>query len=82
MLVHRPIRIAQCWRLFDTVGTALKVEKYIKRNSRAVKDHLVENPAELQPAVSKALDQELNLFTADPRAVQDESLAVEANERA
>lgn len=79
--MHRPIRIAQCWRLFDTVGTALKVESYIKKKSRAVKDHLVENPAELRPAVSKALDQELSLFAADPRVVQDESLAVETNGR-
>ncbi len=26
----KPVRIAQCWRLFDEVGTALKVERFIK----------------------------------------------------
>lgn len=73
---HLPVRIAQCWRLFDTVGTALKVEFLIKRKSRAIKEGLVENPSKLAALASNTLDRKLRLFTADPSAVQNQSLAL------
>ena len=73
---HPPVRIAQCWRLFDTVGTALKVEVLIKKKPRAIKDLLVEDPSQLVSLASKTLDRKLRLFTADPSAVQNESLAL------
>jgi putative endonuclease len=38
---YKPVRLAQCWRLFDTVGTALKVESLIKRAGIAVKRRLL-----------------------------------------
>jgi putative endonuclease len=67
---HPAVRIAQCWRLFDTVGTALKVEFLIKRKPRAVKDRLVEEPARLATIASRTLDRKLRLFTTDPVAVE------------
>jgi putative endonuclease len=42
---HPPVRIAQCWRLFGSVGTALKIESLIKQKPRPVKDRLVANPS-------------------------------------
>jgi putative endonuclease len=73
---HPPVRIAQCWRLFDTIGTALKVEFLIKRKSRAIKEGLVDDPSKLASLASTTLDRKLRLFTADPAAVQNKSLAL------
>jgi putative endonuclease len=73
---HPPVRIAQCWRLFDTVGTALKVESLIKRKSRVIKEMLVEDPSKLASLASTALERRLRLFTADPLVIQNRSLAL------
>lgn len=73
---HRPVRIAQCWRLFDTVGTALKIELLVKKRSRAAKTRLVANPAELKGLAATALSRRVRIFTVDPEAVQTESLAM------
>ncbi len=69
----KPVRIAQCWRLFDTVGTALKVERYIKSQDRKTKEFWVENPAELQRRVSNNMKKELSLFPFDASRVEEES---------
>lgn len=73
---HPPVRLAQCWRLFDSVGTALKVELFIKRRPRPIKNRLVENPYELGPLASRMLSRQLRIYTADPRAVEGESIAM------
>jgi putative endonuclease len=73
---HQPVRIAQCWRLFDTVGTALKVESLIKKRPRRAKQALVAHPEALGPLASRAVSRELRIFTADPEAVEVESLAM------
>lgn len=75
---NKPVRIAQCWRLFDSVGTALKVEFYIKKRPRATKDRFVNDPAGLKPVVSKVFDRDLSLFTINPSLVEKEALAVAA----
>ena len=49
--IYKPIKIAQCWRLFDTIGTALKVERFIKNQDRKIKLLLVENPEDLKSRV-------------------------------
>jgi putative endonuclease len=67
---RRPVRIAQCWRLFSSVGTALKVESYIKRQSRPAKDRLVEWPDRLRPMASSALGLRLRLYTTNPVVVE------------
>ena len=72
---HKPVRIAQCWRLFADVGTALRIEHYIKKKSRAVKDRFVSNPAELKPVASKSLNLKLSIYTIDPASVEKEALA-------
>lgn len=77
---HPPVRIAQCWRLYDSVGTALKVELLIKRRPRQSKNRLVENPAELGPLASRMLSRKLRLYTANPSAVEGESMAMSKEE--
>lgn len=69
----KPVRIAQCWRLFDTVGTALKVERFIKKQPRKTKEFWVENPEELKSKVSRNMEKELVLFPFDASRVEEES---------
>jgi putative endonuclease len=70
---HPPKRIAQCWRLYDTIGTALKLEVLIKRKSRAVKERLVAEPAELAAIASKVFERRLRVYTVDPAEIQSRS---------
>jgi putative endonuclease len=77
---HPPVRIAQCWRLFENVGTALKVEKLVKRRSRTAKARLVARPGELRALASNKLDRSVRIYAADPAAVQSESMG-EMSER-
>ena len=69
----KPVRIAQCWRLFDNISTALKIEYYIKKKSKTIKKHWVQNPDELRKAISKKLGLALKLFPFDSRVVEKES---------
>ena len=69
----KPIKIAQCWRLFDTVGTALKVERFIKNQDRETKLLLIESPGELKSRVSKNMGKELIIFPFDASSVEKES---------
>ena len=69
----RPIRIAQCWRLLDTVGTALKVERFIKNQDRKTKVFWIENPEKLKLRISKNMGKELMLFPFDALQVEMES---------
>jgi putative endonuclease len=77
---HRPVRIAQCWRLFGTVGTALKVEYLVKKEPRATKTRLVTSPGELKALASDKLNRTVRIFTADPAAVQTVSMAMTPEE--
>lgn len=69
----KPIRIAQCWRLFDTVGTALKVERFIKNQDRKTKALWVQNPEELKSRIFKNMGKELIIFPFDASRVEKES---------
>jgi len=69
----KPVRIAQCWRLFAAVGTALKVERFIKVQPRTKKIFWVQNPDELAKAIAKRMDLNLRLTPFDPSAVERES---------
>ena len=69
----KPIKIAQCWRLFDTIGTALKVERFIKNQDRKTKLQWIENPEELKPRASKNMEKELILLPFDASKVEEES---------
>ena len=69
----KPVKIAQCWRLFDTIGTALKIERFIKKQDRKTKLLWVEKPENLKLRVSKKMDKELILFPFDVLKVERES---------
>jgi putative endonuclease len=77
---HRPVRIAQCWQLFDNVGTALKVEHLVKKRPRAAKARLVTTPEELQSLASGKLNRAVRIVAADPAAVESKSMAMSPKE--
>ena len=48
----KPVRLAQCWKIYGEKGTALKIESYIKKQKRAVKEDFVRDPLLLVDALS------------------------------
>lgn len=68
---YKPVRIAQCWRLFDTVGCALKVERFIKSSGRPAKTRLINDPSRLKQMVMSRLGRAPDIFTFDPTGVED-----------
>ena len=67
----KPQRIAQCWKLFDSIGTALKIEQFIKRQPRKIKTQLVEQPHELKERIRKRLNLELEIIPVDPESIRE-----------
>ncbi len=53
-LRNKPKRLIQCWKVFGTVGIALKIEYYIKRLQRIKKQEIIEKPAKLKKNFNKA----------------------------
>lgn len=62
----RPVRIAQCWKLYGSRGTALRIEHFIKRLDRKRKMKLIEEPGQLKASISESLNMDLNLVSSDP----------------
>ena len=69
----KPVKIAQCWRLFDSIRTALQVERFIKKQDRKTKLLWVKNPEDLKSRISKNMEKELILFPFDVLQVEKES---------
>ena len=69
----KPIRIAQCWRLLDTLGTVLKVERFIKNQDRKTKVLWIENPEELKLRIFRNMGKELIISPFDASQVEKES---------
>jgi len=69
----KPVKIAQCWRLFDSIGIALKVERFIKNQTRSTKLRWVQFPEELKIKVAKNMELDLNISPFDCLAVEIES---------
>ena len=69
----QPIRIAQCWRLFDSKGMALRVEAFIKKK-RKVKEAIIEKPSMLKFLIFDKLNLDLNIFVFDPKLIENELL--------
>jgi putative endonuclease len=73
---HRPIRIAQCWRLYEPVGCALKVERLIKTRGRTTKDKLVNEPSRLKSMAAAKLGTDVRIFAFNPCDVESASRAL------
>lgn len=57
----KPKRIAQSWQLFDTIGTALKIERFIKRQNRLTKELLIHSPEILKTRLHEKLRLNINI---------------------
>ncbi len=61
----KPKRIAQCWQLFDEIGIALKIERFIKRQDKKTKKLLIQHPDRLREKASEKLKINLELLQYD-----------------
>lgn len=66
----RPVKLTQCWRVFEDKGIAMKIESYIKGKRRAQKDFLVSNPHKLKGMILKDLKINPDIYTFDPSIVE------------
>jgi putative endonuclease len=67
--IYKPIRIAQCWKLFDTKGQAMKVEAFIKQKPRTFKENLIKNPRVLKHALFKKFGCNFKIMKADYKKI-------------
>lgn len=77
---NRPVRLSQCWRLYDSVGSALKVEKCIKTAGRPVKERLIGDPARLAKMVASRLELEIRIEPFDAPTVETAARALAPEE--
>ena len=40
----KPVNLAQCWKIHDVKGAALRIESFIKKQKREVKEKFIANP--------------------------------------
>ena len=66
----RPVRIAQCWRFEGTVGTALKIERLIKRRRRSWKEILIAEPEKLHFLANEKLGVKIEIHNFDANQVE------------
>jgi putative endonuclease len=77
---YKPVRLVRCWRLFDTVGTALKVESLIKRGGGAAKRRLRDDPRALAALVAARLGRDVDIAPFDAAAVETAARALTADD--
>jgi putative endonuclease len=70
--IFQPIGIEQCWKVFDTRSTAMKIEKYIKKRRRDKKTELIANPHLLGALLARDLNLQVRIEQQDPRNIEEE----------
>jgi predicted GIY-YIG superfamily endonuclease len=53
--------MVQCRELFDTRGTALRIERFIKTLGRTEKEQLIENPGKLKSLVEGHFQESIEI---------------------
>jgi putative endonuclease len=71
-LSFKPIKIARCWQLTGTRGSALRIEQLIKGRNRKEKEYLVENPEELSTIIQDELGLDTTLLVVNPELIEKE----------
>jgi putative endonuclease len=66
----KPLRIAQCWQLFDEVGMTLKIERFIKRQTRITKESLISSPEKLTQILERRFNLQPKIQTFDPSKIE------------
>ncbi len=75
----KPTRIAQCWQLADTIGTALKIEAWIKRQRKQTKALLIQQPDQLKAMIEHKLRIPAHLTPFDWSAIVPEHSRADRN---
>jgi len=57
----RPVRVAASWKLHGPMGTALRVERLIKKQSSTAKLKLTQSPKTLRDLISRRLDIDIDV---------------------
>jgi putative endonuclease len=68
--IYKPIRIAQCWKLFDTKGQAMKVESFIKQKPKSFKKNLIKNPRILKQVLFKKYEYNFKILGTDIKKLE------------
>ncbi|MBA7650566.1 hypothetical protein ES703_58375 [subsurface metagenome] len=71
----KPTKLAQCWKLMEPMGAALRVEALIKNQKREIKNSLVENPEKLKRLILEQLSLDLEIKPVNPGIVESEFLS-------
>ncbi len=71
--MFKPVRIAQCWKLFDTKGRAMKIEAFIKQKPKSFKENIINNPRILRHALFNKFDCNFKIKKAGYRALKIQS---------
>ncbi len=77
----KPVRLAQCWRIFSTKGDAMKVERLIKKIGRKRKESIIDRPGILLEIVSEHLQASINIKPFDPAKIEEESKKIHGNSK-
>lgn len=79
---HRPLRIAQCWRLQGRIGLALQVERLVKTSGRRAKERLIERPDQLRSMAAARLGIDLDVSPVAAHEVEVASRRILPSEHA
>ena len=66
-----PIKLAQCWKVNESRGSALRIERFVKKRSRKTKCELVINPELLIQLLSKYDMSDIDVEPCDAALIEE-----------
>ena len=73
----KPVKVVQCFRVFDTKGMALKIEHFIKKLTRQQKEIIVSYPDKLITWAETKYKKSLKLYYFNPALIHKEYKAIQ-----
>lgn len=68
--IFKPVRIAQCWRMYEDRGTAMKIEHAVKKLPRKRKESIIKKPEILKETIKSSLEFDFCIHTFDRKLVE------------
>ncbi len=65
-------RLMQCWRIYDTKSSAMKIESIIKSLSRNRKEELIVSPEKLLKLAAEKIEKSIEIYPFNPELVERE----------
>ncbi len=75
----KPDRLAQCWRLYDSKGMAMRIEDFIKSCDRNTKNFIVKYPERLRELIKDKLGMDVDIYTCHPHLAEWNALQLDEN---